>query len=144
MRLLPYCVEVLALVVSIHAPRTGCDWIEALQRKREEVSIHAPRTGCDQAHPVGGPLPHRFNSRTPHGVRRGATANKWHPQHVSIHAPRTGCDAFSRRTSRMQPPFQFTHPARGATIYLSLASISRAFQFTHPARGATGAVAHEC
>ena len=78
------------------------------------VSIHAPREGCDVV--IGGVIYEvdRFNSRTPGGVRlvpdsdysavgmfqfthpgRGATAqssqvNRLLP--VSIHAPREGCD----------------------------------------------------
>ena len=79
--------------VSIHAPRVGCDQMDATLQAVNYVSIHAPRVGCDfdadpdsQAvrefqftHPVwGATLPRsrlykaltcRFNSRTPCGVR---------------------------------------------------------------------------
>ena len=57
-------------LVSIHAPREGCD-TERLQFGDSEVSvsIHAPREGCD--------------------VIRAHQAADWL---VSIHAPREGCD----------------------------------------------------
>ena len=35
--------------VSIHAPREGCDFKEAIDRLEQEVSIHAPREGCDMS-----------------------------------------------------------------------------------------------
>ena len=36
------------LVISIHAPREGCDLREQLDNlARDEISIHAPREGCD-------------------------------------------------------------------------------------------------
>ena len=58
-------------VISIHAPRAGCD--RALRQQREmtqAISIHAPRAGCDKRLGVGID-----------GVP------------ISIHAPRAGCDA---------------------------------------------------
>ena len=81
------------------------------------VSIHAPREGCDRSSPSTSTPRRSFNSRTPGGVRllpsgllqhrlefqfthpgRGAT---WlggvthQPRGVSIHAPREGCDVFA-------------------------------------------------
>ena len=126
-------------IVSIHAPREGCDghWgqMEVLEGgfqfthpgrgatvsslsslPKVLVSIHAPREGCDLlvVVEVADGLP------------------------VSIHAPREGCDltasiivlhlcSFNSRTPggvRLVPDsdysgvgmFQFTHPGRGATI----------------------------
>ena len=35
------------LLVSIHAPREGCDTGDAFQTRYDNVSIHAPREGCD-------------------------------------------------------------------------------------------------
>ena len=35
------------LMISIHAPRTGCDQFIATRTTNESISIHAPRTGCD-------------------------------------------------------------------------------------------------
>ena len=79
-------------VVSIHAPRVGCDIVEITIIIDKQVSIHAPRVGCDQnlatydcctylfqfTHPVWGATPlHRQTLTT---------------LTVSIHAPRVGCD----------------------------------------------------
>ena len=59
-----------ALVISIHAPRTGSDFMEELENHIGiGISIHAPRTGSD--------LRIRF-------VRLDGN--------ISIHAPRTGSD----------------------------------------------------
>ena len=84
----------------------------------EVVSIHAPRVGCDREDAVDDAHDRRFNSRTPCGVRLdsryvdqlrpefqfthpvwGATRRssgraRW--TSVSIHAPRVGCDTMSR------------------------------------------------
>ena len=101
------------------------------------ISIHAPREGCDHDFPLQGWLPGHFNPRTPRGVRlkssagvsscsvfqsthpaRGATSRR-HPQSgaipISIHAPREGCDSPRFRFSSSNRSFQSTHPARGAT-----------------------------
>ena len=58
------------LLISIHAPREGCDQRDRGQRALcQNISIHAPREGCDTL------LCER------HRVPR-----------ISIHAPREGCD----------------------------------------------------
>ena len=78
------------------------------------VSIHAPREGCDEEMLSVADMTTSFNSRTPGGVRQNVTANTsltklfqfTHPgrgatvlssevsngDKVSIHAPREGCD----------------------------------------------------
>ena len=38
----------LSLVVSIHAPRVGCDPGRLREEQGITVSIHAPRVGCDR------------------------------------------------------------------------------------------------
>ena len=59
---------------------------------------------------------HRFNSRTPGGVRHRKVGD-----------------------IMRDIVFQFTHPGRGATsVAASCASSGEKFQFTHPGRGATG------
>ena len=100
--------------ISIHAPRTGSDFLRRLavhraefqstlpargatccerkQNKHPCISIHAPRTGSD---PISTPFccsSFAFQSTLP---ARGATAWRMKPQHrsaISIHAPRTGSD----------------------------------------------------
>ena len=147
------------------------------------VSIHAPREGCDnnlimrRTHSVS------FNSRTPGGVRLHLAYEDNDLTYVSIHAPREGCDGKDGLNNYQLAVFQFTHPGRGATrpaidltIWLNvsihapregcdvLMSLSQRmsrrfnsrtpggvrpnaealkrmreqFQFTHPGRGATG------
>ena len=102
-------------LVSIHAPREGCDEVIIhLLISKETVSIHAPREGCDGQWRRACTALSSFNSRTPGGVRlyslapcdvryrfqfthpgRGATsanAAALQRMRVSIHAPREGCD----------------------------------------------------
>ncbi len=106
-------------VISIHAPRGGCDRRRRWGDLVPGISIHAPRGGCDQ-----NSLPVSKNST------------------ISIHAPRGGCDSgigckrkaacnFNPRTPwgvRPLPPrwrqkkrrFQSTHPVGGATFVAGL------------------------
>ena len=150
-------------VVSIHAPREGCDKHYAnYSTKQTNVSIHAPREGCDLVAPGIRLSRAKFQFTHP---GRGATIPR--PSacivaQVSIHAPREGCDrsehayypshsSFNSRTpggvrrsggrlSTKATEFQFTHPGRGATSSTHRSSFSLyAFQFTHPGRGATRA-----
>ena len=146
------------------------------------VSIHAPRVGCDDEPRTTAKSQQRFNSRTPCGVRQrwqhlqGLTAvfqfthpvwgaTKWdnsfrfsvkfqftHPvwgatlsdrgdgclNGVSIHAPRVGCDSAPAPHRPFDPQFQFTHPVWGATSLLLETTTMWRFQFTHPVWGATG------
>ena len=55
--------------ISIHAPRTGSDFLSIAQYLCYLISIHAPRTGSDQV----------YNST-------------FRCYCISIHAPRTGSD----------------------------------------------------
>ena len=87
----------MALLVSIHAPREGCDL---------DASLRCPTIGC-------------FNSRTPGGVRPELDRLKQMTPIVSIHAPREGCDDMLGYGFEITL-FQFTHPGRGATIRLLL------------------------
>ena len=58
------------LLVSIHAPREGCDTGVVPSELFGTVSIHAPREGCDlQIDSTKRPR-RSFNSRTPGGVRQ--------------------------------------------------------------------------
>ena len=82
----------MALLVSIHAPREGCDATNDALKLAKSVSIHAPREGCDSKPATDGAVVRSFNSRTPGGVR--------------LLALMYGC---------LHPMFQFTHPGRGAT-----------------------------
>ena len=103
-------------LISIHAPRAGCDYATPTESSLlQTISIHAPRAGCDLV---------IFSVNTPLGI--------------SIHAPRAGCDQRASLPDDRPEQFQSTHPVRGATTgdWESLLSINT-FQSTHPVRGAT-------
>ena len=86
--------ERAVVVVSIHAPREGCDGsIFSAHSVTDSVSIHAPREGCDISLLTFFPLCVMFQFTHP---GRGAT--------------RLGC------SSLVLFVFQFTHPGRGATV----------------------------
>ncbi len=126
--------------VSIHAPRAGCDDSAFGYVPRYDVSIHAPRAGCDTVIVLLPSISSCFNSRTPCGVRLGSVSVLGVVYSVSIHAPRAGCDSTSSSTSLYLLGFQFTHPVRGATnVKNQVLYASGTFQFTHPVRGATWA-----
>ena len=78
-----------------------------------------------------------FNSRTPGGVRRSGSILSADRVAVSIHAPREGCDVGHTTGIDKFDLFQFTHPGRGATCFVSRQRGREKFQFTHPGRGAT-------
>ena len=68
----------MGLNISIHAPREGCDGT----RRRagtscSTISIHAPREGCDLLLLTSGPPAPHFNPRTPRGVRPEAGVIIW-------------------------------------------------------------------
>ena len=80
-------------LVSIHAPREGCDAVRwMIVGAVRSVSIHAPREGCDRAVSRDPGTQDGFNSRTPGGVRHRLEAKILKLWVVSIHAPREGCD----------------------------------------------------
>jgi hypothetical protein len=80
-------------MISIHAPREGCDGRQIDFKIPSSISIHAPREGCDCE-----------------WVTRNGKIYQ-----ISIHAPREGCDLGKPQQRIMQAVFQSTHPARGAT-----------------------------
>ena len=104
-----------AVIISIHAPRTGSDH-PALRRASESlpISIHAPRTGSDDGSRRHFEKRGNFNPRSPHGERRADV-----------------------KLTLKQCSFQSTLPARGATDRVELKDRAFLFQSTLPARGAT-------
>ena len=125
-------------VVSIHAPREGCDYlVSQILLSLLLFQFTHPGRGATRSSPLSSSLLRCFNSRTPGGVRPKRSI------------PIVGlCE------------FQFTHPGRGATTadsylchsYSSFNSrtpggvrltctdmlfATLRFQFTHPGRGAT-------
>ena len=102
-------------VISIHAPRAGCD------RRFKEAFIFVPR--FQSTHPVRGATGGIFDGR--------------HARGISIHGPRAGCDADEPRRPGSLYLFQSTHPVRGATDSSPVTNAPIKFQSTHPVRGAT-------
>ena len=102
-------------VVSIHAPRAGCDF-QAYRRQSSapSVSIHAPRAGCDYSLKLITSRTRCFNSRTPCGVRH---IQLYHITVLCGFNSRTPCGVrlHSYIISYATKMFQFTHPVRGAT-----------------------------
>ena len=117
--------ELLRSLISIHAPRAGCDssaWLIALLSAIRFQSTHPVRGATASTKSQHTALAH-FNPRTPCGVRRHFFHAELLRSLISIHAPRAGCDS--------------------SAWLIALLSAIR-FQSTHPVRGATGAYPHPC
>ena len=110
--------HIIVPLVSIHAPRVGCD-----------VRFHclSLRASAFQfTHPVWGATTTVRSSQTEilqfqftHPVW-GATSKSYirlDVKDVSIHAPRVGCDFIAWNYFLTEKRFQFTHPVWGATGY---------------------------
>ena len=106
------------LLISIHAPLTGCDTVASIlifhshrfQSTHplrdatilistitgwDQISIHAPLTGCDYMHLC---------------IKQAKA--------ISIHAPLTGCDSKKLKVYTVMMLFQSTHPLRDATTVI--------------------------
>ena len=103
------------------------------------VSIHAPREGCDGSRLLVKNHHRGFNSRTPGGVRHDYDYIEGYVFSFNSRTPGGVRLVDSLAVVHPINRFQFTHPGRGATdeiIYLR--TLKALFQFTHPGRGATG------
>ena len=142
-------------------PMWGATVVSVSDAVVDLVSIHAPRVGCDLIRRRKNGTSTRFNSRTPCGVRLvvglstgdhqrlfqfthpvwGATGSDcfdFAGVRVSIHAPRVGCDSMREPPFATVKAFQFTHPVWGATADSRTdKQYKQMFQFTHPVWGAT-------
>ena len=151
----------LRRMISIHAPREGCDPAACPRSHSSSISIHAPREGCDYAgdqerkahvrfqstHPARGATRDRFDhGSTPlvisiHAPREGCDYNIGHGlklDKISIHAPREGCDRDIRTLTKESFHISIHAPREGCDSYVgALQGIAGQFQSTHPARGAT-------
>ena len=147
-------------IVSIHAPREGCDcWRSRAADALYVVSIHAPREGCDLSLLLEGELTSGFQFTHPgrgatlrsipvvdgievsiHAPREGCDASSDLARvlsEVSIHAPREGCDDISEVITTAQT-VSIHAPREGCDLSVKdLALRILMFQFTHPGRGAT-------
>ena len=101
---------------STHPARGATSGHVAHLRLDAIISIHAPREGCDRPHRSCRPRPPPdFNPRTPRGVRPMSSLSR---SRASLHFnPRTqrGVRPVPSPTGWASLKFQSTHPARGAT-----------------------------
>ena len=119
-------IHSVALFISIHAPRAGCDsisvWVgvtpwgfQSTHPVRGATAI-APRftpilSAFQSTHPVRGAtqlcgalvITTDFNPRTPCGVRLRKRFNAGKIYCISIHAPRAGCDSRSAAATTVSP-----------------------------------------
>ena len=157
----PLTLLVLAQLISIHAPRVGCDQGLAAVSVLGLISIHAPRVGCDLEISSCSTSPWRFQSTHPVWGATRIRLSSGLDDVISIHAPRVGCDAamciyslipsidFNPRTPCGVRHPDFVEP--GATGRISIhaprvgcdtgfpACVGKTgeFQSTHPVWGAT-------
>ena len=128
---------VIAVAISIHAPRTGSDGgTTALGIVPCLFQSTLPARGATRTPSSGGKPAVRFQSTLP---ARGATKPpppRATAEAISIHAPRTGSD-FACCLLSQGVIFQSTLPARGATCPPGGGTPPTTFQSTLPARGAT-------
>ena len=85
-------VQIVAIAISTHAPRTGSDEItpenDAHKIDFNPRSPHGERLQADDASNIFL----NFNPRSPHGERPFRVASRFSPFFISTHAPRTGSD----------------------------------------------------
>ena len=117
-------------------PARGATLRAVDQLRLRVISIHAPREGCDRTTGRLEPTTPNFNPRTPRGVRQERDVLALSRRGFQSTHPARGATA---STAIVTPAavFQSTHPARGATRRSGDVAAILAFQSTHPARGAT-------
>ena len=96
-------------------PVWGATLVSRLIKIYEVISIHAPRVGCDDIFDAAIDAHGNFNPRTPCGVRHAALVLFREHTGISIHAPRVGCDKVPVARVVWLYRFQSTHPVWGAT-----------------------------
>ena len=103
-------------MISIHAPREGCDGRQIDFKIPSSISIHAPREGCDCEWVTRNGKIYQISIHAPREGCDGQLVLRCVlVTEISIHAPREGCDSVYFGDSRKSEGFQSTHPARGAT-----------------------------
>ena len=87
----------------------------AANKSNQIVSIHALLAECDSRMPLLRPLRHRFNPRTPCGVRHSSCGGRGR---ISGFNPRTPCGVRPPTSfiTRIHKLFQSTHSLRSATL----------------------------
>ena len=102
------------------------------------ISIHAPRVGCDKSLASTNSSLRSFQSTHPVWGATGILHKHLVSASISIHAPRVGCDKTLAMMRWKRIKFQSTHPVWGATpVKRAEHAYDRLFQSTHPVWGAT-------
>ena len=130
--------DLLAEVISTHAPRTGSDRFSNQAPGAPAISTHAPRTGSDYI--SFSPIcqeGENFNPRSPHGERLGYAQRSPLFFKISTHAPRTGSDERPRAADAHGSHFNPRSPHGERRRKKWYRDATRTFQPTLPARGAT-------
>ena len=122
-------------------PRTPCGVrLPAPPRlvfERLLISIHAPRAGCDGRKSGRHERGAHFNPRTPCGVRLNSGSVSRNAALFQSTHPVRGATA-DQNFCGSRGRFQSTHPVRGATVSMQSTRFpAQIFQSTHPVRGAT-------
>ena len=148
----------LKVVISIHAPRKGCDprGRDAVKFVSKFQSTH-PARGATPASGTGFPTFEHFNPRTPQGVRlerlyeRIAAENNFNPRtpqgvrryhppflsqpdNISIHAPRKGCDR-GRHADRRGERISIHAPRKGCDSMPRTSRLTRRISIHAPRKG---------
>ena len=141
-------------------PARGATDAARVASSYRDISIHAPRTGSDWICRDSSKSAHDFNPRSPHGERplggvqysrenvfqstlpaRGATCGnrrRNHNRSISIHAPRTGSDLPKQSRIAFQADyFNPRSPHGERPLKIAICRTFSLFQSTLPARGAT-------
>ena len=105
---------------------------------RSLISIHAPRAGCDSSAWLIALLSAiRFQSTHPVRGATGAYPHPCHGRRISIHAPRAGCDCTKSDSCALPTYFNPRTPCGVRRQFLTKSKHRHTFQSTHPVRGAT-------
>ena len=109
--------KLFAIIISIHAPLTGCDYCPpSCFLAHTDISIHAPLTGCDRIDPTDTLGRSNFNPRTPYGMRLLISSGL--QTSICYFNPRTpyGMRPQFINLNSNWLEFQSTHPLRDATV----------------------------
>ena len=119
-------------------PGRGATWVDLFIARVTLVSIHAPREGCDLMRVSKISISSiRFNSRTPGGVRHLYEQLRSTEREFQFTHPGRGATSASDVSTASRASFNSRTPG-GVRQYQSAKTNHRGkFQFTHPGRGAT-------
>ena len=99
------------------------------------ISIHAPRAGCDAGCIWWSGTRQYFNPRTPCGVRlMDGFGLQWLEQ-ISIHAPRAGCDYYGHTVSLVDNIISIHAPRAGCDSLMTFPPFVQSISIHAPRAG---------